>query len=117
MQLPYMSLITVFFLWLKRKNHKFLFLNADLLHPDTDELATEVYDLDNKPFLIHTWYARAYWKNAAQTKRIDTIIDSYAPDSNDHAEEAEVYKDEFFKYKLGFRKLKKRIQNKLGKVF
>ena len=106
-----------FFLWLKRKNHKFLFLNADLLHPDTDELATKVYALDNTPFLIHTWYARAYGKNAAQTERIDNIIDKYAPDSNDHAEEAEVYKDEFFKYKLGFRKLKKRIQNKLGKVF
>lgn len=106
-----------FFLWLKRKNHKFLFLDADLLHPDKDELATRVYDLDNKPFLIHTWYARAYGKNAAQTKRIDNIIDTYAPDSNDHAAEAEVYNDEFFKYKLGLRKLKKRIQNKFGKVF
>ena len=51
-----------------------------------------------------------------QTKRIDTIIDAYAPGSNDLAEEAEVYKDKFFKYKLGLRKLKKRIQNKLGKV-
>lgn len=105
-----------FFLWLKRKNHKFLFLDADLLHPNTDELATKVYDLDNNPFLIHTWYARAYGKNAVQTKRIDTIIDAYAPGSNDLAEEAEVYKDKFFKYKLGLRKLKKRIQNKLGKV-
>ncbi len=106
-----------FFLWLKRKNHKFLFLNADLLHPNTDDLATKVYALDNKPFLIHTWYARAYGKNAAQTKRIDAIIDRYASDSNDHAEEAEIFKDEFFKYKLGLRKLKKRIQNKLGKYF
>ena len=99
-----------FFLWLKRKNQRFLFLNAELLHPDTDELATKVYALDNKPLLIHTWYARAYGKNAAQTKRIDSIIDTYAPDSNDHSKEAEVYKDEFFKYKLGLRKLKKRIQ-------
>ena len=106
-----------FFLWLKRKNQRFLFLNAELLHPDTDELATKVYALDNKPLLIHTWYARAYGKNAAQTKRIDSIIDTYAPDSNDHSKEAEVYKDEFFKYKLGLRKLKKRIQNKLGKLF
>ncbi len=105
-----------FFLWLKRKNHKFLFLDADLLHPNTDELATKVYNLDNNPFLIHTWYARAYGKNTGQTKRINTIIDTYAPDSNDQAEEAEVYKDKFFKYKLGLRKLKKRIQNKLGKV-
>ena len=106
-----------FFLWLKRKNHKFLFLDADLLHPDTDELATKVYDLDNKPFLIHTWYARAYGENAMQTKRINTIIDAYAPDSNKHADEAEIFKDEFFKFKLNLRKLKKRIQNKLGKVF
>jgi len=52
-----------------------------------------------------------------QTKRIDSIIDTYAPDSNDHAEEAEVFKDKFFKYKLGFRKLKKRIQTKLRKMF
>ena len=73
--------------------------------------------MDNKPFLIHTWYARAYGENAMQTKRINTIIDAYAPDSNKHADEAEIFKDEFFKFKLNLRKLKKRIQNKLGKVF
>lgn len=53
----------------------------------------------------------------AYTIRINAIIHRYAPDSNDYAEEAEVSKNDFFKYKLDLRKLKKRIQNKLGRVF
>lgn len=106
-----------FFLWLKRKNHKFLFLNADLLHPDTDELATKVYALDNKPFLIHTWYARAYGKNETQTKRINEILKTHAPSSNSKPNEAEIYKDHFYKYKLGLRKLRRRVQTRIDKLF
>ncbi|MAW96667.1 MULTISPECIES: hypothetical protein [unclassified Leeuwenhoekiella] len=106
-----------FFLWLKRKDHKFLFLEADLLHPDTDELATEVYGLNKKRILIHTWYARAYGRNEQQTKRIDAIIETYAPSLNSKPDEAEIYKDHFYKYKLGFRKLRRRVQTRIDKLF
>tara|TARA_B100000929_G_scaffold111367_1_gene88218 strand:+ start:464 stop:1291 length:828 start_codon:yes stop_codon:yes gene_type:complete len=106
-----------FFLWLKRKDYKFLFLKADLLDPDTDELSTEVYGLNKKRILIHTWYARAYGKNETQTKRIDAILEAYAPSSNSKPNEAEIYKDHFYKYKLGFRKLRRRVQTKFGKCF
>lgn len=106
-----------FFFWLRRQNHKFLFLDADLLQHDTDELATEVYGLNKKRILIHTWYARAYGKNETQTKRIDAILETYAPSINSKPDEAEIYKDHYYKYKLGFRKLRRRIQTRIDKLF
>ena len=106
-----------FFFWLKRKDHKFLFLEADLLHPDADELATEVYGLNKKRILIHTWYARAYGKNEQQTKRIDAILDKYAPPIEYNEESVESYSDYLFKYKLRFRKFLKRVRVKLKAHF
>lgn len=106
-----------FFFWLKRQNHRFLFLDANLLEPDTDELATEVYGINKKKILIHTWYARAYGKNERQTKRINDILDKYAPSIEYNEEPVESYSDYWFKYKLRFRKFLKRVRLKLKAHF
>lgn len=106
-----------FFLWLKRKGEHYLFLDAELYDSRNDDLTTLVRSLNGNPMIIHTWFARSYGWNKYQTRRIDKIIDLYILNSDKETEAPEVYKDYFYKYKLGLRKLKKRIQNKLGKGF
>lgn len=60
-----------FYLWLRRKNKKFLFLNANM-YQDT---YTNSVEFNNKLFLYHTWFARAYGINEKHTIRINKIFD------------------------------------------
>ena len=101
-----------FFLWLKRKGERFLFLEGNLLHPYKDDLATKVFSIDQKPMLIHTWYARAYSNNPDQTKRIDDILKEYAPSNEYNEESIEMYSDRWFKYELKLRKFLNRVETK-----
>ncbi|WP_300978579.1 hypothetical protein [Flavobacterium sp.] len=62
----------IFYLWLRRNNKQFLFLDSN--HPfQKDQITNTVY-FENKILLHHTWYARAYGNNEKHTKRIDTIF-------------------------------------------
>lgn len=63
-----------FFLWLRRKGKKILFLDSNLAFKN-DDFTNEVY-LDNEVILYHTWHARFYKINEKHTKRIDIVINS-----------------------------------------
>jgi len=90
-----------FYLWLRRKKKKFLFLNVKM---KPDGIANDVI-FNNITILCHTWYARLYGKNKAQTDRID----KYLPESNSKYLEAPiVFKDRYYfiKWRLNFLKVK-----------
>ncbi len=59
-----------FYLWLRRKNKKILFLNAEM---NEDEITNSVL-YKGKVFLYHTWFARAYGNNEQHTSRINNIF-------------------------------------------
>jgi hypothetical protein len=59
-----------FYFWLRRKNKKILFLNAEM---NSDEIANTVL-YNDKVFLHHTWFARSYGINEKHTKRINNIL-------------------------------------------
>jgi hypothetical protein len=59
-----------FYLWLRRNNKKFLFLDVKM---KDDAIANEVL-FNNKTLLCHTWYARRYGKDPFQTQRINNYL-------------------------------------------
>jgi hypothetical protein len=60
-----------FFSWIAA-NFTVLYLQTRE-HPDG--ISTVVLDHLGRPFLTHTWYAREYLRDPAQTRRIDRVID------------------------------------------
>lgn len=67
-----------FYLWLRRKNKKILFLDTTM---HTDQITNSV-SYNNKLFLYHTWFARAYQSNEKHTKRINKIFNLRSLDEN-----------------------------------
>jgi hypothetical protein len=59
-----------FYFWLRRKNKKTLFLEAEMLE---DSISNSV-SFNDEIFLKHTWYARSYLKNEKHTNRINKIL-------------------------------------------
>ena len=62
-----------FYLWLRRKGKKILFLDSKLPFPE-DSITNAVY-FEDKVLLYHTWYARSYGINKKHTERINKILD------------------------------------------
>ena len=62
-----------FYLWLRRNNKKFLFLEANQPFRE-DEITNAVY-FENEVLLYHTWYARSYGINKKHTDRINKILE------------------------------------------
>ena len=60
----------IFYLWLRRKKKRFLFLDAQM---DEDDITNSVL-YNDQVFLYHTWYARAYGNNTKHTERINKIF-------------------------------------------
>lgn len=60
-----------FYLWLRRKGKKILFLDAKMLE---DSISNSII-YNNIEFLIHTWYARSYEENEKHTCRINILLD------------------------------------------
>lgn len=63
-----------FFVWLAR-TFPTLYLDAQV-HPDGR--STVLLDTQGEPFLIHTWFARKYLRDVAETRRIDSRIEESA---------------------------------------
>lgn len=59
-----------FFIWMSQ-NFRTLYLTATN-HPDGE--STILYNHNNKPFLIHTWYSRLYNKDRTHTRRINNAF-------------------------------------------
>lgn len=67
-----------FYLWLRRKNKKFIFLNTEM---SNDQITNSVM-YNDKIILYHTWFARAYGNSAKHTKRIDDIFNLLSFEEN-----------------------------------
>lgn len=100
-----------FYLWLKRKNKKFLYLDAKMYH---DNITNTVL-FNDSVFLYHTWFARSYAVNKKHTKRIDTILSQLdvAVFAEKEDENIVVFKDANFAKRQKVKKLFKKIKNKL----
>jgi len=61
-----------FFLWLKRKGNKFLYLEAEMLN---DDISNTIL-FNGETFAYHTWYARSYNVNEKHTNRINSILNN-----------------------------------------
>lgn len=93
-----------FYLWLRRKNKKFLFLDAEM---NDDQIANSVL-YNGKEFMQHTWFARAYGKNEQQTKRINRLFDGLNSVENTTSNPI-IFKDETFSFIQKIRKTYRKI--------
>lgn len=100
-----------FYLWLKRKQKKFLFLDAKM---HEDNIANTI-QFNGNTFLYHTWHARSYGNNEKHTKRINLILDEnkIVIDKGLSNQDFILYKSPFFATNQKYNKLLKRIKHKL----
>ncbi|MBF7090616.1 hypothetical protein IUY40_03550 [Flavobacterium sp. ALJ2] len=91
-----------FYFWLRRKNKKFFFLNAKM----NEDYITNSVEYNDKIFLYHTWFARAYGNNEKHTKRINNIFDSLSFEEN-KTPHSIIFKDNTF---FWIKKIKKNYQ-------
>lgn len=104
-----------FFLWLKRKGKKFLYLNANML----DDGISNSIVYNNQEFAIHTWYARSYKVNEKHTNRINLVLTNLNLDFNliSINSDVTIYKDSLFYLKMFLCKSIKKIKIKLNGQF
>lgn len=96
----------VFYLWLRRRKKRFLFLDSNPLFEE-DQISNTVY-FENKILLHHTWYARAYGTNEKHTKRIDTIFNMLNFESNIQVNPI-IFKDKWYYWSTKVSKYFRRI--------
>jgi hypothetical protein len=99
-----------FYLWLRRKNKKILFLDAGM---DNDQITNSVL-YNNKLFLYHTWFARAYGLSEKHTKRINSIFNLLSFEENKVSNPI-IFKDQTFflirKIKKNYKKIVRKFKN------
>lgn len=100
-----------FYLWLRRKEKRFFFLDAITPFCE-DGLTTAVKDEKGEIFLYHTWYARAYGKSNIHTERINKIFELLKFE-NKIIPKPIVFKHKTFFIKRSARKLFKRVQMRI----
>ena len=93
-----------FYLWLRRHNKTFLFLDAKM---ESDGLANTVY-FNNTPILCHTWYARNYSKDLENSKRIDGYIPKVKPEISNNNNPI-IFKNKLFILKMLYPLFKDKI--------
>jgi len=100
-----------FYLWLRRKGKRILFLNATKALVE-DDITTLVYDANNNKLAYHTWYARSYGVTKAHTERIDNVFKQInIPEPT--VERIIYFKDSFFGIKYKMKKNWMRVKMKL----
>jgi len=99
-----------FYLWLRRKNKKFLFLSASMAFDD-DEFTNVVYYKD-EILLYHTWHARFYNKNKKHTERIDKILKLFNL-KNHSVQSPVVFKDKTYLFRKLILRYYKRLVNNI----
>lgn len=99
-----------FFLWLKRKDKKFLYLEAQMLE---DTISNSILFMGEE-FAYHTWYARSFNVNKQHTDRINKILDQIKMNGlNVEVEKPEIFKDKTFYTRRIINKTFKRFLNKI----
>lgn len=96
-----------FYLWLRRKGFKMLFLNTKM---HDDGISNYVLTPNGSELLIHTWYARSYGENIKHTKRINKFLKLEA--KNENFNQPIYFKDQLFSTKRLLRKNLKRIKKR-----
>ena len=101
-----------FFLWLKRNEKNFLYLDAHML----DDGISNSIIFNNKEFAYHTWYARSYNVNKKHTNRINAVLNNMHVNTNQTKLDANILllKDPLFFLKMKMGKWYKRFLNKLN---
>ena len=101
-----------FYLWLRRKGERILFLDSIMLDSTNDKISNIVKDTNGDILLYHTWYARSYGNNEKHTKRINQVLHQInIPESKRKIEI--VFKDDYFKFKKIGLKFLKRFKQKI----
>ncbi|MBP1224005.1 hypothetical protein [Flavobacterium sp. 1355] len=103
-----------FYFWMRRKNKKFLFLDAQM---NSDQIANTVL-YNDKVFLYHTWFARSYGINEKHTKRINNIFGLLHFEENKTSDPI-IFKDKTFfliqKIKKNYQRIVKKFKSKKQK--
>jgi len=100
-----------FYFWLRRKNKKILFLDAEVPF-EGDQIANLVKDDLGNDMLYHTWYARSYGANEKHTKRIDAIFDKVRSVASEPVTPI-IYKDPTYAFRKKYKKLLAKITSKI----
>ena len=99
-----------FYLWLRRKNKRFLFLDAQI---NEDQITNSVI-YNDEVILYHTWYARSYGISEKHTKRINILFDMLNFQDNKISQPI-IFKDNTFfliqKNKKNYRRVIKKLKN------
>lgn len=103
-----------FYLWLRRKNKQFLFLDAN--QPFQEDTITNAVYFEGQVLLYHTWYARSYGVNKKHTDRINKIL-KLLKFENKVIPKPIVFKHKTFFIIKRFRKLRQRVLMRLDKIF
>lgn len=96
-----------FYLWLRRNNKQFLFLDAN--QPFQEDKITNTVCFKDKILLYHTWYARSYGVNKKHTDRINKILELLQFE-NKVISNAIVFRHSTFFIIKSLRKLRQRIR-------
>jgi len=97
-----------FYLWLRRKNKKIFFLDAEICE---DKISNSVL-FKKEVLLYHTWYARSYGLNKKHTKRINAIL-NLQKENNIDSYGITIFKKRTFAVEQKLIKLYRRIRNKI----
>lgn len=100
-----------FYFWLRRSGKKILFLNSEMVDSENDNISNKVYSPTGSLILLHTWYARSYNINMKHTNRINTYLNDF--DMNPNIISPIIFKDFYYRFKVKFNKIFKRIKLKL----
>ena len=101
-----------FYFWLKRNNHKLLYLDVSLPF-EKDRITNVVHDLNGNDILYHTWFSREYGDvRGRHTKRIDTVFSRFNPSDSIVGNKPQIYKDSLFPVRDRMRKLKKNMKKR-----
>ncbi|MEA9413096.1 hypothetical protein [Flavobacterium sp. PL02] len=100
-----------FYFWLRRKNKKFLFLDTEMYK---DQISNSVF-YNEKIFLYHTWFARAYGNSDKHTERIDDLFNLLAFKA-DEISNPIIFRDKTFFIIQKMKKNYRRVVRKILKI-
>ena len=100
-----------FYLWLRRKDMKMLFLDSEM---EPDGISNSVFFKGEKVF-THTWYARVYGLSEKHTNRINLQLEKFlSDDAQVNTLKPVIYKSQTFAARQAILKFIRKVKMKLG---
>lgn len=100
-----------FYLWLRRENKKFLYLDADVPFEE-DKFTNLIKDSSGNDMLYHTWHARSYNVVERQTVRINNVLNKVGINAEEFVEPI-VFKDKTYGIRRIFKKTARRVLRRI----